>query len=144
MPRKLAETTSEVSNNQLDELVPQYAHNKETADNLKKTLDSQNKAIKELMEESKIDKYSAGGYKASYIVQHRETMNEEKLLNIIHNNPDVFEGLGVVQVKECVDMDALENALYNGKIPQDIVSKLTTCKETKDVVTLRIAKEGKK
>lgn len=122
--------------NELDTLIPQYANNKSELDGYKKICDKENAQIKAIMKDFVITNYEAGGYKASYSVSERESMNEEMLLEIahIHGIPEI------VKTKEYIDYDALENAIYNGRISQDILLEMNKAKEIKEVVTLRVTK----
>lgn len=122
--------------NDLDTLIPQYAANKNELDSYKKLCDKENAQIKAIMKDFVVTGYEAGGYKASYIVSKRETLNEEKLLEIAHQ-------LGIseiVKTKEYIDFDALEKAIYDGRISEDIMMEMDKAKEVKEVVTLRVAK----
>ena len=122
--------------NELDTLIPQYANNKSELDGYKKICDRENAQIKAIMKDFVITNYEAGGYKASYVISERESMNEEMLLEIahIHGIPEI------VKTKEYIDYDALENAIYNGRISQDILLEMNKAKEIKEVVTLRVTK----
>lgn len=122
--------------NELDTLIPQYANNKSELDGYKKICDRENAQIKAIMKDFVITNYEAGGYKASYVISERESMNEEMLLEIAHNHgiPEI------VKTKEYIDYDALENAIYNGRISQDILLEMNKAKEIKEVVTLRVTK----
>jgi len=122
--------------NELDTLIPQYANNKSELDGYKKICDRENAQIKAIMKDFVITNYEAGGYKASYSVSERESMNEEMLLEIAHNH-GISE---IVKTKEYIDYDALENAIYNGHISQDILLEMNKAKEIKEVVTLRVTK----
>lgn len=124
----------------LDTLIPQYAVNKSELDSYKKICDKENAQIKELMKDFVLSNYTAGGYKASYIVQHRESMNEDVLLEIAHQ----YGIPEIVKTKEYIDFDALENAIYNGKISQDILVEMDKAKEVKEVVTLKLSKVKEK
>ena len=125
---------------ELDKLIPQYAMNKTEADAYKKLCDKENAQIKALMADLDNPVYEAGGYKATYSVSTRESMNEEMLLEIAHQHgiPEI------VKTKEYIDFDALENAIYNGKISQDILLEMDKAKEVKEVVTLRVTKTKEK
>lgn len=125
---------------ELDTLIPQYAANKSEMDSYKKICDTENAQIKSLMNEYAVQIYEVGGYKANYIVQHRESMNEEVLLEIAHKHgiPEI------VKTKEYIDFDALEDAIYNGRISQDILVEMDKAKEVKEVVTLKVTKIKKK
>lgn len=126
--------------NDLDTLIPQYAMNKAELDGYKKICDKENAQIKSIMKDFVVDKYEAGGYKASYSVSTRETMNEDRLLEIAHN----FGIPEIVKTKEYIDFDALEKAIYDGKISKEILLEMDKAKEVKEVVTLRITKVKKK
>ena len=134
----------------LDELIPQYAQNKVELDSYKKICENENAQIKSLMAELDDPVYETGGYKATYSVQERESMNEDVLLEILKHNtgnnsvilssPD----FGIVKVREYIDFDALENAIYNGKISDEVLLEMNKAKEVKEVVTLRVTKIKKK
>lgn len=121
----------------LDTLIPQYAENKAILDDYKKICDTENKQIKDIMEEGS---YEAGGYKATKSVQVRENMNEDKLLDVMHNHREVAELNGIIKIKEYIDIDMLESAIYNKQIDKDMLMEIDKCRETKEVVTLRISK----
>ena len=123
----------------LDVLIPQYASNKAEMDSYKKLCDKDNAKIKSIMKNFVVDKYETEDYKASYIVSHRETINEEMLLEIAHNH-GISE---IIKTKEYIDFDALENALYNDRIPKDVVLEMDKAKEVKQVISLRVDKKKK-
>ena len=132
--------TADIPVNELDTLIPQYAENKSMLDDYKKICDTENNKIKELMEEGS---YEAGGYKATKSIQKRESMNEEKLLDTLKKIPQAVYS-GIIKTKEYVDMDALESAIYKGDLDKDVLLKIDKCRETKEVVTLRIVKVKEK
>lgn len=120
----------------LDELIPRYAANKSEMESYKKICDKENAQIKAVMKSFVVQNYEAGGYKASYSVSKRESMNEEMLLQIAH-----MHGIPeIVKTKEYIDFDVLEKAIYDGKISDDILMEMDKAKEVKEVVTLRISK----
>ena len=120
----------------LDELIPQYASNKFEMESYKKICDRENAQIKSIMRDMDLSSYEAGGYKATYTISERESMNEEMLLEIAHKY-DIPE---IVKTKEYIDYDALENAIYNEQISQDVLLEMNKAKESKEVVTLRVSK----
>lgn len=120
----------------LDTLIPQYAANKSEMESYKKICDRENAEIKSIMKSFVVPTYQTGEYRASYIVSKRETMNEEMLLEIAHTH-GISE---IVKTKEYIDFDALEHAIYNGKISADILMEMDKAKEVKEVVTLRVSK----
>lgn len=124
----------------LDELIPVYAENKADLDRVDKICKAQNAEIKQKLEELGEDEHTAGGYVAKRIVSERESMNEERLLEVLvkHGVPEV------IKTKEYVDMDALEKYLYNNDLSDDLAADLDSCREIKEVVQLRVSKEKKK
>lgn len=122
--------------NDLDTLIPQYAANKAELDGYKKICDNENSKIKEIMKDFVLTHYEAGGYKASYSVSERESMNESMLLDIAHKH-GISE---IVKTKEYIDFDALEDAIYNNRISQEVLLEMDKAKEVKEVVTLRVTK----
>jgi hypothetical protein len=128
--------------NDLERLIPQYIANKTELDSYKKLCEKENAKIKSIMKDFSLLKYEVNGYKALYTISKRESMNEEMLLAIAHEH-----GLSdIIKTKEYIDYDALEKALYDGKISDDVVLEMDKAKEVKEVVTLRVIpiKEKKK
>lgn len=146
--RKLVETSkTEVTKQvQLSNLVAMYGNNKSKFDTLKKECDVQNAEIKTLMSELNCTEYTSGGYTAKYSIQHRESMNEDKLLELLSEDYQYYLDLGIIKQKDYIDSDMLEDAIYHNKIDKDTILKMDLCRETKDVPTLKISKskENKK
>jgi hypothetical protein len=123
----------------LKTLIPTYYANKSEMDQYKKITDRENTQIKEAMANIKQTEYVVGDIVAKVSTQRRESMNEEKLLEVCH-----IEGIPeVVKTREYVDMDLLEKAIYDGKISQEILLKMDKCKDIKEVVTLKVTKKKK-
>lgn len=125
--------------NDLDTLIPQYAANKKEMDDYKKICDKENATIKAIMKDFCVSHYETGDYKAVCTVSERETMNEEMLLEIVRE----FGIPDIIKIKECIDFDALEKAIYNGIIPQDMLLAMNKAKEVKYVTTLKVSKSKK-
>ena len=124
----------------LDKLIPQYAANKSELDGYKKICDKENAQIKAIMSNLAVQHYEAGEYKASYSIQKRESVNEEMLLEIIHSHEHECNVSSIIKTKEYIDFDALENAIYNGLIPEDVVSEMGKATEVKEVPVLKVTK----
>lgn len=121
----------------LEELIPRYAQNKMELDSYKDLCNKENARIKELMVEANETEHSAGGYTAKYIVQKKDSMDEEKLLSVLRNH-----GLfGLIKTVEVVDMDALENYLYNNTPSDKLAADIARCHTVKEVIQLRISKQ---
>ena len=121
----------------LDELIPRYGEDNTELNGLKKIVADENSKIKELMKESKMDEATSGDWVAKITVKKSESFNDEKLLNIIkqlglHN---------IIKTKEYVDMDAMEEAIYNGTITQDMLLEISKAREVKETVVLNVKKK---
>jgi len=122
---------------ELEKLIPVYYDNKQNLDFYKKECDAGNAEIKKLMAEQKIKDYEVDGIVAKYVIQNKESMNEEALLKLLKEKGYT----NVIKTKEYVDMDALENALYHDEIDKDTVVEMDKCKEVKEVIQLRVSKK---
>ena len=138
----VTEEVTDKEKNPLDDLVPSYATHKAEADELKKITEAQNKQIKELMAEGKINSYEAGGYVASVSTTEKSSFNMTKLITVVKEHPELASQ--VIKTQEYVDMDALESLIYNGKVNTETLLDMDKCREIKTVVTLRINKAKKK
>lgn len=126
----------------LDTLIPQYAENKAILDDYKKICDSENKQLKELMNEGS---YEAGGYKCTKTISSRQSMDEDKLLYVLKQYYECGTNKeSIIKTKEYVDIDMLESAIYNGQISNEILMEIDKCRESKEVITLRISKVKEK
>ena len=121
----------------LTKLLPIYHMQKSEMDSIKKVVDKENAEIKTLMRESNLPEFVAGDIKATCSVSEREDFIEEALIVKLKE----MKVRGIVKKKEYVDMDALENAIYNGKID---AAALADCQTKKEVVTLRVTKLKRK
>lgn len=136
-----------IETNELESLIKQYAMNKTELDSYKKLCDAESADIKQLMTSDMTlkkegeDKWIAevDGIIATVSLKKRETMNEERLL-------DIIKGLnipGLIKTKEYVDMDELESAIYHGQLNTDDLMHIDECRETKISQELRLSKSKK-
>lgn len=130
-----------MSTTKLEELVERYGNLKGEMDSYKKQVDSDNKEIKSIMSTTGVNEISAGGYVAKYSVAISESFDEEKLIkgltSKLYDGKSAYD-LGIIKHKEYVDMTALEDAIYNGKIN---AAELADCKVRKETPRLTITKE---
>lgn len=124
------------------ELIPKYGDDKNVLDEYTKICKSENDEIKNIMSEEGVDSMTAGGYKVTYSVSTRQTMNEDKLLALLQDK--VSAESGIIKTKKYIDMDMLEKAIYNGAIPKEVIIEMDNCREKKEVATLRISKAKEK
>mgnify|MGYP000930056178 FL=1 len=106
-------------------------------DSYKKLVDRDNKEIKSIMLGAEMGEFVVDDIKASCSVSVREDFVEEALIAKLKE----MKIRGVIKKKEYVDMDALENAIYNGKVD---AASLADCQTKKEVVTLRVSKLKRK
>lgn len=129
-------STNRTVNTTLDELIPQYAFNKNELDSYTKICKEENEQIKAQLVDLGEDTYSTGGYTVKRIVAVKESMNEAKLLEVLRQN-----GINsAIKTKEYVDMDALEAYLYNNAPSADLARQLEACRTTSETVQLRLSK----
>lgn len=121
----------------LSQLLPVYEANKSEMDSYKKLVDKDNKEIKTIMLGAELGEFIVDDIQASCRVSEREDFIEEALIAKLKE----MKIRGIVKKKEYVDMDALENAIYNGKID---AATLADCQTKKEVVTLRVTKLKRK
>ena len=120
----------------LDTLVERYGNLKGEMDSYKKQVDADNKDIKNLMSSLGLKEFKSENYRAAYTVAVSESFDEDKLVAKLQNLG--IEGL--VVMKPTVDMTALENAIYNGKVD---AADLADCKIRKETPKLNIYKNKK-
>lgn len=122
----------------LEELIPSYYFNKQELDSYKELCDKENAEIKKLMADA--NEYTVECYKAKKTVSVRETLNEERLMAVIKK----YNIEGVIMTKEYVDMDALESYLYKNEPSSELATELAKCKDSKEVVQLRVTRVKEK
>ena len=127
---------------ELNELIPQYAFNKNEFDSYKEICDKENKRIKQIMKELGEKESTAGDYTVKFTVVQRISMNEDKLLNtILSANLSPELQARIIKTKLYVDVAELENAMFNDKIPNNVILSLDKCRNITEVETLKIGRK---
>ena len=119
----------------LSDMIEYYFQQKQELDGLKKETENANSDIKYLM--NRLDKkefQTDFGLVAKMNVQKRESFIDEKLIAKLKE----LKVTTPIKTIEIVDMDELENVIYNGDLD---ASKLTDCKQVKEVITLKVSKK---
>jgi hypothetical protein len=138
MARKLVNTKEEkFTQEELIPIIESYIGNKEKEDEYKKKASAENTQIKSIMKELDIVSCETSLGTAKITDQKRETFIEDALIQYLKDNNVADD---IIKTKEYVDFDALESAIYNERIPEDIVKGMSKCKEVKTVSVLRINK----
>lgn len=139
-------TVERTQEQNLDDLIEVCGEVKDDLKILKSNEKKYTDSIKKLMKESVKEiggkrSYTVDAYTAVLYQQDKSSMNEEKLIQFLKQN-----GLskGIVRRKEYVDGDALEDAIYNDKIPEKLLVEMDSCKEKKFVDVLKITKKKEK
>lgn len=132
----------------IDKVIPLYAEHKAEEKRIKDLVTKENTFLKDALrkeaQKSKDGKANstAGGYTVTLSIEDTSTMNEEKLIEWLKQNN---LAKGIVKKMEYVDSDALENAIWNGKITEEQVADMDQCKDagTKEVLRIKKCKEEK-
>lgn len=123
----------------LNVTIKSFYDNKQKLDEYKKATDVFNKEIKETLAKMNKEEFKTdNGLIAKVTIQKRESFNEDKLLAKLKE----LNGLTAIKTIEVVDMDELENLIYNGDID---ASQLSGCKKVQEIKVLKVtkAKENK-
>ena len=100
----------EDNENVLNLTIQEYFKNKERQDHFKTLVDRDNKKIKEKMKELNIQNFETdNGLTAKITIQNRDKLDEERTIAKL-------KALGLtsaIKTKEYLDMDELENLIYN-------------------------------
>lgn len=119
----------------LNNLIDLFYTEKQQLDELKKSTTEYNKEIKEGLQELGVAEFITDtGLTAKMNVQKRESFNDEKLIQRLKE----LGATGAIKTVEVVDYDRLEDAIYNDELD---ATKLSDCKEVKEVVTLKVTKK---
>ena len=115
-----------------------FYEDKQLFDKYKKSTEEYNAEIKELMKKLNKDQFETdSGLIAKVSVQKRESFDENKLIAKLKD----LKTEGIIKTKEYVDMNALEDAIYNERLD---ATELTNCRIVKEVITLKVSERKKK
>ena len=128
----------ESSSSELDELIDNYIIDKAKEREIKARTSEENNQIKAIYSDMKIKSHSTDNGTVKLSVETREKFREDDLIKYLKDN-GVADG--IVELKECVDFDALESAIYNEVISKDIIKGMDSCKDKTVVEKLIISKK---
>ena len=112
----------------LDELVPLYGEHKEMLDNISKMCKSENDDIKALLGDK--TEHIADGWRVYTTSRSNEKMDEDMLCAKLANFSQAYD-LGIIKVREYVDTDALESAMYKGELTKEMIEVVNKCRIVK-------------
>ena len=126
---------------QLVEIYEAYKARKLAFEQAKKEEEKYKKLLKDAMKKEGVKDYTDdSGYRFERIVQERNSIDEPKLLEELHNR----NLTGCIKTIEAVDEEATLQAVNAGELPQEVLAECLTVKE---VVMLKMTapkKEKKK
>ena len=127
----------------ISDLIKRYGDNDHQIKELKKICDKDKETIKNQLALMDVNKITSNGYTVQRIESVKESLDEEKLLPIIKHYWASTHGsmeCPYIKTREYIDMDALENAIYQKELTPSILSEMDKCREVTTVVTLRCKK----
>lgn len=130
----------------LEECVKRYGENKEYIKPYEKEIKEDNDTIKKIMKENKIKTFPGGDYVATYRIDVSEDFDYDKLLTTVKAAWNETHGSMTnpwIKVKYEVDMEALENAIYNGEFDASLLAGCKVKKETPKLIINKAKKEKK-
>lgn len=107
-----------------------FYSSKSIYDTYKKEVDSLNKEIKQGLNEADLTELDMPeeGLICTLTVQNRRSFKEKELIEYLKGLEQLPSG--IIKTVEKIDEDALENAVYNGKIDAAKLDKFISCKKT--------------
>ena len=126
----------------LAEKIDIYKSYKDSENKFKKLGSKLNDEIKSTMNSMGVDEFSSDSYVATVKYSRKETLDEEKAIDVLKKTLSEEQLETVIKTKEYIDDDCLEKLVYNGDFD---ISLLERCKVLgNEVATLRIKKKGGK
>ena len=123
--------------NNINEMIDSYGEQKKIFDPMKKSIENQSNTIKAIMQENNTNYIETENFKATVTERITEGFDEDKLISVI-SSIDPNSKLDILKVKQYVDMDALEDAIYRGAITDENLLKIGECKTTKTSYALTV------
>lgn len=125
----------------LEQVINKYFEEDQQKKSLEKELKTKNAFIKSKLAELGEDVFETNTAKAVISYQHRNSMDEDKCIEILKEHCKKEELKNVIKTKEYVDYEALESLIYNGGIAAE---KLEPAQKETVVVTLKVVAMKKK
>lgn len=125
----------------LSKLIPQYGKLKGQLTEIDKAAKLLNTRIKDIMIEQDLSEQEANGWIAKYSIRKTESFDEPNLLEFLKSHK---EFKSCVKTKEYIDMDELENILYEQKIPKKLLLGMDKFRVVKETGYLTICKTKEK
>lgn len=129
---------SSIESGEFSEIVKSFIHNKSEADKYSKLAKAENTQIKETLEKNNLTSFDTDEGSVKISVLKSESFREDDLIKFLKDN-----GLdkNIVVMKEVIDFDALESAIYHKIISDELVAKMDACKDVTTTKRLLISKK---
>lgn len=108
----------------LESLVEKFGQVKKDFKLLKKESDDLTKTIKDIMVSENITSVKTAHYNAVLQARTSESLDEDKVIKILKDN----KIKGIIKTKQYIDEEALEEAIYKGKIDTNIIKQINDAK----------------
>lgn len=122
---------------ELKKLIDAYGETKTESDKLKKEVESYNSSIKSLMNDENLSYFNSDKYYVKLATIEQRVFDEQKLLDKLKE----MGATNCIKTIEVVDMNELENAIYNKQVD---ASKLSDCQVVKSQQRLTLGKVKEK
>lgn len=116
-------------------------------DELKKVVDGDNKEIKAICKELSVTDLEIDGWKMNYSVVNKHHTDEDKMLSIIKSWWSEHKGsmhCPYIEIKECINVEAVQDAIYNGEFDKETLLKIRACDELKPEEKLKVSRVKEK
>ena len=121
----------------LEKMIPSYGKLKAQISEDDKAAKLLNSRIKAAMLEQNITEKEAGGFIAKYSTRITESFNESQLLEFCRDNKELRS---FIKTAEYVDMDQLENLIYDKKVSKKLLLEMDKLRIKKETEYLTISK----
>lgn len=119
--------------NELGKMIDEFGNRNETHKSLSKDKDALNKKIKDIMKEKQLEEFSGINFKAKYSKSVSSSFDGDKLVSKLKS----LDKSNLLKTVEVVDMEKLENEIYDGQL---LASDLDDCTIEKVVYKLLVSK----
>ena len=122
----------------LESLIEKFGRVKKEFKDIKKESENLTLLIKETMISEGLDSVDTENYKVILQTRTSESLDEDRVIEILKAN----KIKGIVKTKQYIDEDALEEAIYKGRLDADIIKQINNTKIVSTTNAL-ILKENK-
>lgn len=110
--------------NEMINLVDDYGKANDAKKEADKKQKELNEQVKRMLVDAHVTEFNGLKYKAYTTTKKSVSFDEEKLIKVLEDN-------NINAFKKVVDEDALENAIYNGEVSQEVIRQINDCQTVK-------------